>query len=123
LNPDWVPGEFLLRTGTSLVLLGVIAVASRRLVHLPHTFGALAQESLLIYFVHLCIVYGSIWNRGLAASYAQSLGPGPTPLVVVLLMGAMAALAWRWNRLKHMRPRTAKWVSFGAAGLLISRLI
>ena len=120
---SWVPGEVLLRTGASLALLGVIAIASRRLAHLPHTFGALAQESLLIYFVHLCIVYGSIWNRGLASSYAHLLGPGAMLLVVILLVCAMAALAWGWNRLKHTRPRTARWVSIGTAAVLIWRLV
>jgi uncharacterized membrane protein len=120
---SWVPGEFLKRTGASLTLLGVIAYASRRLAHLPHIFGALAQETLLIYFVHLCIIYGSVWNRGLTHAYAAALDPGTTLLAVVLLIVAMAALAWQWNRLKHAHPRAARWISAGAAAVLIWRLV
>jgi uncharacterized membrane protein len=116
---SWVPAEFLMRCGASLAVLGAIAHASRRLAHLPHLFAAIAQESLLIYFVHLCIVYGSIWNDGLAHWYAQALGPATTVLIAVLLIAAMTTLAWGWNRLKHMRPRTARWVSAGVAVLLI----
>jgi hypothetical protein len=61
---DFIPGEFVLRTGTSLVILGVIAHASRRLAHLPRMFGAVAQESLIVYYLHLCVLYGSIWSPG-----------------------------------------------------------
>ena len=46
--------------GASLMLLALIARASQRITRLPHLFGAVAQETLLIYFVHLCIVYGSV---------------------------------------------------------------
>ena len=79
--------------GASLMLLALIARASQRITRLPHIFGAVAQETLLIYFVHLCIVYGSIWNRGLAQIYGPTLGPGRTVVCVVLLLAAMVGLA------------------------------
>ena len=75
---DWVPTQVSLRMGASLILLALIARASQRITRLPHVFGAVAQETLLIYFVHLCIVYGSVWNRGLAQIYGQTLSPGQT---------------------------------------------
>ena len=78
---------------------------------LPHVFGAVAQETLLIYFVHLCIVYGSIWNRGLAQIFGPTLGPGRTVVCVVLLLAAMAGLAWYWNWWKHTKPRAARWTA------------
>ena len=61
---SWIPGDVLVRTGSCLIILGILAHASRYIVQLPRVFGALAQESLVVYFVHLCVVYGSIWNRG-----------------------------------------------------------
>jgi len=88
---SWVPPEVLRRIGAILVLLGVIAHASRRLAHLPHIFGAVAQESLLVYFVHLCIIYGSIWNLGLTHFFPDGLNPAATLLVILLLLAAMAA--------------------------------
>jgi uncharacterized membrane protein len=117
-----IPGEFLLRTGVSLVILGVTAHLSRAVTHLPHVFGAVAQESLLIYFVHLCIVYGSVWNKGLVQYFGESLGPLQTLPLVMAMIGLMVLLAWGWNRLKHTRPRTAQWVkraAFGAGVLLL----
>jgi uncharacterized membrane protein len=119
----WVPGQILLRTGVCLAILGVVAHASTRLDQLPHVFGAVAQESLVVYFVHLCIVYGSIWNAGLYQFYGDALGPGATVLAVVAVVLPMVALAWQWNGLKHHRPRVARLLAVtlgvGLAGWLI----
>jgi acyltransferase len=118
-----VPNQVALRMGVSLMLLALIARASQRINHLPHLFGAVAQETLLIYFVHLCIVYGSVWNTGLAQAYGPTLGPGQTILVVVLLLAAMAGLALYWNWWKHTRPRLARWTAIAAGLVLIYRLL
>jgi uncharacterized membrane protein len=118
-----VPTQVALRMGASLVLLSLIARASQRITRLPHVFGAVAQETLLIYFVHLCIVYGSIWNRGLAQIYGPTLGPIQTILCVVLLLAAMAGLAVYWNWWKHTGPRLARWTAVGAGALLLYQLL
>ena len=105
-----IPGEFMLRTGVSLIILGLLAHASRAVTHLPHVFGAVAQESLLIYFVHLCIVYGSVWNKGLLQYFGETLMPLQTLPLVVAIIAAMVLLAWGWNRLKHTWPLASRWV-------------
>jgi hypothetical protein len=116
-----IPGEFMLRTGVSLVILGVIAHLSRSIAHLPHVFGAVAQESLLVYFVHLCIVYGSVWNAGLVQYFGETLRPLQTLPLVAGIIALMVLLAWGWNRLKHTKPHTARWVMAAvfAAGVLL----
>jgi len=120
---SWVPGQVLMRTGVCLVILGLVAHASRRIGQLPHVFGAVAQESLLVYFVHLCIVFGSPWNSGLYQFYGEALGPGATVLAVIAVVLPMIALAWQWNGLKHHRPRLARVlataIGVGLAGWLI----
>ena len=116
-----IPGEFMLRTGVSLIILGVIAYLSWRITRLPHVFGAVAQESLLVYFVHLCIVYGSVWNPGLVQHFGETLSPLQTLPLVVAIVALMVLLAWGWNRLKHTKPRAARWLMGGvfAAGILL----
>jgi hypothetical protein len=118
-----VPSEVAVRVGVCLVALSGIAFAGRRINRLPHIFGAVAQESLLIYFVHLCIVYGSIWNRGLAQIQGETLDPWTTLAWVMTLLASMAALAWYWNWWKHTRPRAARWMSVAAGALLVYDLI
>jgi uncharacterized membrane protein len=118
-----IPSEVLLRVGTCLIILSAIAHLSRRIARLPHVFGAVAQESLLIYFVHLCIVYGSVWNYGLTHTYGAALSPAATFLWVLLVIGSMVALAWYWNRCKHVRPRLARWTSVAAGAVMVYQLL
>ena len=118
-----IPADVAVRTGTCFLILGVIAVMSRHVPRLPHVFGAVAQESLLVYFVHLCIVYGSIWNPGLASVYGGRLTLPGTLGAVLVVVATMIGLAWQWNRFKHFRPRAARWVSVVAGAVLIGRLL
>ena len=120
---NWVPPQVMLRFGACLSGLGVIAHASVRLSRLPHVFGAVAQETLVIYFVHLCIVYGSVWNTGLAQVYGPTLTPRQTLLAVAVVLGSMVALAFYWNRWKHVRPQMARWSSVAAGAVLIYHLL
>ena len=119
----FVPAQVVLRTGACLLILGAVAHGSRWMAGLPHVFGAVAQESLLIYFVHLCIVYGSIWNTGLAQVYGMTLAPREMVLAVILLIAAMTALAWYWNRWKHTHPHVARWAAVTAGAVLLYRLL
>lgn len=125
-GPDawgFLPIQLAIRIGACLMILAAIARASQRLTRLPRFFAAVAQETLPIYFVHLFIVYGSIWNNGLAVWYAGKLGPLGTLLCVVFLLASMAALGWWWHWLKHAYPRLARWIMAGVAGLLVIQLL
>jgi hypothetical protein len=123
-NPYGVPArEFMLRAGPCLMIMAGIAFASRRILHLPRVFGAVAQESLLIYFLHLCIVYGSVWNYGLWRWYAGSLGPLGTLAAVVFVITTMAGLAWSWNYWKRTHPRTARNISWFVGALMVAWLL
>jgi uncharacterized membrane protein len=118
-----VTSEVVIRLGSCLIVVGILAHASRRIHQLPHVFGAVAQESLVVYFVHLCVVYGSIWNPGLASLWGEALSLGSTALAAAAVSGAMIVLAFQWNRLKHVRPRAARWVTATAGIVLTARLL
>lgn len=118
-----IPSQVLMRVGACLVILAGIAWVSRHMTSLPHIFGALAQESLLIYFVHLCIVYGSAWNHGLTHTYGAALDPWRTLLWVAMVLLSMTGLAWYWNWWKHVRPRLASWMSYAAGAFLVYQLL
>jgi len=119
----FVPVEMMTRIGACLIILAAFAHLSRRLNRLPHVFGAVAQESLLIYFVHLCIVYGSVWNTGLVQLFGPTRTPVQTVGFVVLVVSSMAALAWYWNGFKHVRPRAARVLTYAVGAVLLIRLL
>ena len=120
---SWVPGDILMRTGSCLVILGITAHASQYIGQLPRVFGAVAQESLIVYFVHLCVVYGSVWNSGLYRFYGEALTPAGTFLAALVVVLPMIALAWQWNGLKHARPRVARLLSVATGVLLVALLL
>jgi uncharacterized membrane protein len=119
----WLPEIMMQRLAACFLGLGVLAHASRFITRMPHVVGAVAQESLVIYVVHLAVVYGSHWNSGLYRYYRDSLTPAETFVAVVMVVASMTALAWHWNLLKHHRPRTARWISLGTGGVLASFLL
>jgi len=123
LGGGTIASDVAIRTGACLLVLALLAHASRSVMHLPHVFGAVAQESLVVYFVHLCVVYGSIWNPGLTRLYVAGLPLGATVVVALGVIAAMVALASQWNRLKHVRPVAARRIALAVGVILVARLI
>lgn len=118
-----LPVDLLIRTGACMAIMGVIAHASQRVVRLPHVFSAVAQETLVIYFFHLCVIYGSAWSYGLVQFYGATLGPGQTATTVAVLVVAMSAMAWWWNWLKHSRPLVARYTAFAGCVVLVGGIL
>lgn len=87
------PNQFLLRAGLVCTLVAVLALLSRRISRLPVALEALGRHSLLVYAAHLCLVYGSAWNRGLRYWYGHGLPFGRAVMWVIILWLAVIALA------------------------------
>ena len=117
------PTLFALRAGASFVFLGLLAHLSRSLTRLPWVVGVVAQESLLIYVLHLCVVYGSAWNAGLAQAFGGVQSPLATLAAVLGVLAGVLPVAWGWNRLKHRRPQVARWAAAGVVGALLLALV
>ncbi|MBI3047783.1 MAG: DUF1624 domain-containing protein [Acidobacteria bacterium] len=117
------PNQFLLRSGLVLLILGLLAHISRLLSRPPFVVQALAHESLTIYAVHLCLVYGSVWNAGLRQLVGPTLTLLPALAYVAAVWASMMVLASAWYWCKERQPGVAQWVRVGAAGLLLGRLL
>ena len=102
------PSLFILRVGCVCLLLSIVERLST-LPWVPHSLvQAVAQQSLLIYLVHLCILYGSVWNIGLRQWLGPTLDPWHTLLWIVLLIASMTLLAWSRSQIKpKAKIRTA----------------
>jgi uncharacterized membrane protein len=118
-----LPVDLLIRAGACMAIMGVIAHASQRVVRLPHVFSAVAQETLVIYFFHLCVIYGSAWSYGLVQFYGATLGPVQTAGIVGALVLAMSAMALWWNWLKHARPRAARYTAIVGCVVLVGGIL
>ena len=95
------PNLFLAKGGSVLVLLSAAACLTRWRRTVPRAVSILSGESLTVYFVHVCILYGSIWNDGLYQAIGPRLGLAETAGWAAILIGSMALLAWLWHACKH----------------------
>ncbi|MEX0736017.1 MAG: heparan-alpha-glucosaminide N-acetyltransferase domain-containing protein [Bacteroidota bacterium] len=111
------PFFFLIRFGIILVLLvGCWVYGARRQRGDSFVF-AVSRESLLVYAVHLLVIYGDFWNgRSLASLNGKSLTVAECALATTGLFLLMIGLSKGWGRLKQVSPVSARRVSF-AVGL------
>ena len=106
---DWwraSPLSFIQRLGSVLLLLSVVAAIGHYVTRLTPPLQGLAEESLLVYAVHVAILYGSLWTVGLG----QRLGPQPPGVVLVwvaVMLVAMTILALVWNNIQRVHPSVA----------------
>ena len=93
---DWwraSPLSFVQRFGSVLLLLSIVAAVGHYVTRLTPPLQGLAEESLLVYAVHVALLYGSLWTVGLG----PSLGPQPPALVLVWVIVMLVAMTlWRW---------------------------
>jgi len=118
------PSQFLFQAGWVCLVLALLAALSdtvrgRRLPVLQ----AFARESLVVYVVHLPLVYGSAWNYGLRQRVGASLPPAAVVACVLLMWGAMALLALQWSGLKARSPVAAGRVRLAVLGTLAAMLL
>lgn len=97
------PSVFAIRLGCTLLLLSGFVYASRLIDRLPPYVQALSQESLMIYVVHVALLYGSLWAPGLAQALGRQGLAGTFAWIGVLFV-SMTLLAWVWNHTKRTRP-------------------
>jgi len=84
------PARFAYRLGAFLVATGLLYVLEQaRWVPLWETVRRMGQASLLIYWVHVDLVYGR-FSRG----WRRELSLGETALGLLLLLISMALLGW-----------------------------
>lgn len=79
-----------LRSGMVLLFVSLIILASKKVQNLHWTVSLLARNSLSIYVIHLFILYGSAWNRGILYYYGRSLGPYSSVICCVIFIMLLA---------------------------------
>ncbi len=88
-------GLICLRVGFVLMLNGLISFLSIKINTIPRIIILIGRNTLLIYVVHLIILYGSAWNPGLIAAFGQSFdvfNTVGTALIMITLMVGMVVV-------------------------------
>ncbi len=93
---------YTLRVGAVLLLASFLIVTTFRIKSLPRIVQLLGKHSLVIYAVHLMIIYGSALSPGLSWYYGKIFSLPETILIFLLITILMLLLAWsiEWYK-KH----------------------
>ena len=99
------PSFYMLRLGLVLLLCAGMYLYERRIGVSPRSVVSLmGRESLLVYTVHLMIVYGKFGYFTFADRVNRSFGYGEAILTTLLLILLMYLLALAWSRVKSAPP-------------------
>ena len=94
------PNLIFLRLGIVLILNSLVSLISIKVESIPRIFILIGRNTLLIYVVHLTILYGSAWNPGLIAILDHSLGVWNTVGVALLMILTMTAMVYIIHKFK-----------------------
>jgi len=97
-STSWLTISF--RIGFVLMLNALISFISINVETIPRIIILVGRNTLLIYVVHLMILYGSAWNRGLNHYFGNSLYAPQTISIALTMIILMTTMVWLINKLR-----------------------
>lgn len=94
------PNLIILRLGIVLLLNGIVSMISATVENIPKIVVLLGRNTLLIYIVHLMILYGSAWNPGINFYYGKSFDVISTITSAIIMISLMILMVILLNKFK-----------------------
>ena len=118
------PGFFFLRIGIVMLLCGTIFFYQRRPGGAGRSVVILfGRESLLVYVLHLLIIYGSFGKFNFRKEVNQSYGYFEAAVATIILVFLMYIAAHVWSRVKSESPRLKKILNLSTLALTIGLFV
>ncbi len=114
------PSFYLLRLGlVGLVCAGLFLYERQKGVGPTSLVTLIGRKSLLVYTVHLLLIYGNFSTFNFHAKVRNSFGYTEAMVVAVALFGLMVLLALGWERIKQGPPRVKRAIQAGVLLILL----
>jgi len=113
------PLYVLVRLGCVVVLCAGLYAMEKRFGWVPGAIRLAGQESLLVYTLHLMLIFGVLRGKGMAAVFGLEAGYAACVLLSVAIIVLMLALAGLWHGLKRNRPKLARATLAAAIGIIL----
>jgi hypothetical protein len=101
------PAYAFVRLGGLLLLLRVVEAIARAALPGVRAFALLGHETLLVYVLHLYILFGGVFGSSPLTPWHGRLGLGALA-VLVLMLPLLLAAAWLWRSAKQRAPHEAQ---------------
>jgi uncharacterized membrane protein len=106
------PLYLIIRIGCILLICSLLYGLEKKICWIPKTIQVAGQESLLVYGVHLWVIFSFLRGKRMAAIFGLEAGYMRCFLMSLLIALLMLSLAGLWHSLKKNYPTPAK---FGQA--------
>jgi len=93
------------RLGIILMLNSFMSFVSLKIKHIPDIISKLGKNTLLVYVVHVIILYGSAWIPGFGMFYPKTLNIPLSILAALLLIAFMFWFVSLFEQVKDYRRR------------------
>ena len=100
LPTSYTPDTIVFRVGFVLVLNSLVSFISQKIEYIPKIIILIGRNTLLIYIVHLMILYGSAWNPGLILLFGNLLNVPETIFFALLMITLMILMVISLSKLK-----------------------
>jgi uncharacterized membrane protein len=115
------PSFTLLRIGIVMILCATMYFYEKKRTVSPRSLVTLiGRESLIVYAIHLLLIYGNFGTFNFVKTVGHSFGYGAAIVTMVVLEVLMVGLAYSWSRVKRERPRWKMLVQYGTLVVLIA---
>jgi acyltransferase len=101
------PAYTLIRLGALLLLLLAVDVIGQRELPGFRGLALLGRETLLVFVLHLQLLYGGVLVRGPLQGLAGTLSFAEAGLALVAMVPVLFAASWAWHRTKARAPHEA----------------
>lgn len=97
---SYTPDTIVFRIGFVLLLNSLVSFISQKIESIPRIIILVGRNTLLIYVVHLMILYGSAWNPGLSLLFGGSLMVPATIFSALLMITFMTFMVLLLSKFK-----------------------
>lgn len=97
---DTSPNLMMLRLGFVLILNAIVSMICLKIESIPRIIILIGRNTLLIYVVHLVILFGSAWNPGLSVLFDRAFNVWNTLGSAILMLGLMTLMVYIIHKLK-----------------------
>ncbi len=97
-STSWLTISF--RIGFVIILNALVSFISINVETIPRLIILVGRNTLLIYVIHLIILYGSAWNKGLNHFWGKSLYAPQTISIAFAMIVTMTTMVWVINKLR-----------------------
>lgn len=85
--------------GNSFIVLGVLGLYSNNF-KIPKIIASVGKKTMMIYVVHIFIIYGTGYNKGLYYYYGKSLNPTEAIAAAIAILAFFIALVYYWEKVE-----------------------